>query len=55
MWPLLVGELLFIGKSTVDGREILLVGISYDKDAPGGDKKHTCRIIHLFAKGFFNE
>ena len=27
------------------GREILLVGISYDKDAPGGDKKHTCRII----------
>lgn len=27
------------------GCEILLVGISYDKDAPGRDKKHTCKIM----------
>ena len=27
------------------GSKIVLVGISYDKDAPGGDKKHHCRII----------
>ena len=27
------------------GRPILLVGISYDKDAPAGEKKHTCRIV----------
>ena len=26
------------------GSEILLVGISYDKETPGGDKKHYCRI-----------
>ncbi|MBQ9664750.1 MAG: AAA family ATPase [Oscillospiraceae bacterium] len=26
------------------GREVLLVGISYDKDAPAGEKKHCCRI-----------
>lgn len=29
------------------GREIVLVGISYDKDARGGDRKHTCRIIKI--------
>lgn len=28
-----------------DGRPILLVGISYDKDAPAGKKKHTCKIV----------
>ena len=27
------------------GNEIVLVGISYDRDAPGGDKKHHCRIM----------
>ena len=29
------------------GSEIILVGISYDKEASGGDKKHTCRIIKV--------
>lgn len=29
------------------GNEIVLVGISYDKDAPGGDKSHHCRIVKL--------
>ena len=28
------------------GSDIVLVGISYDKDAPGG-KKHTCRIVKV--------
>ena len=27
------------------GSEILLVGISYDKNAPAGERKHTCRIV----------
>lgn len=27
------------------GSEILLVGISYDKDAPAGEKKHECKIV----------
>lgn len=27
------------------GNDIVLVGISYDKDARGGDKKHSCRIM----------
>ena len=31
------------------GNEIVLVGISYDKDAPGGDKKHHCRIMKAFS------
>lgn len=26
------------------GSEIILVGISYDKDAPAGERKHRCRI-----------
>ena len=26
------------------GSEIILVGISYDKDAPAGERKHSCRI-----------
>ncbi len=26
------------------GSDILLVGISYDKDAPAGERKHRCRI-----------
>ena len=26
------------------GGEILLVGINYDKDAPVGERKHTCVI-----------
>ena len=26
------------------GGEILLVGISYDRDAPAGERKHQCRI-----------
>ncbi|MBO6208688.1 MAG: AAA family ATPase [Lachnospiraceae bacterium] len=29
------------------GREILLVGINYDKDAPAGEKKHQCRIVSV--------
>ena len=29
------------------GSDIVLVGISYDKDAVGGDKKHHCRIIKV--------
>ncbi len=29
------------------GSEIVLVGINYDKNAPGGDKKHTCRIMRV--------
>lgn len=29
------------------GGEIILVGISYQKAAPGGEKKHTCRIVKL--------
>ena len=29
------------------GNEIVLVGISYDKDAPGGDKKHHCKILKI--------
>ena len=27
------------------GREILLVGITYDKDAESGKRKHSCRIV----------
>ena len=27
--------------------EILLVGISYDKNAPAGERKHQCKIIRL--------
>ena len=27
------------------GNEIVLVGISYDKDAPGEDKKHHCKMV----------
>jgi hypothetical protein len=27
------------------GGPILLVGITYDKDADAGEKKHTCKII----------
>ena len=29
------------------GSEIILVGISYDKETAGGGKKHTCRIIKI--------
>ena len=29
------------------GGEILLVGINYDKDAPAGERKHTCVIEKL--------
>lgn len=29
------------------GNEIILVGISYEKDAPSGNKKHTCRIVKV--------
>ena len=29
------------------GGEILLVGINYDKDAPAGERKHTCKIEKL--------
>jgi hypothetical protein len=28
-------------------REILLVGINYNKDAKEGNKKHTCKIVSL--------
>ena len=27
------------------GTKILLVGISYDKDAPKKSKKHSCKIV----------
>lgn len=27
------------------GNDIVFAGISYDKDAPAGDRKHTCRIV----------
>lgn len=27
------------------GSEILLVGVNYDKDAPAGERKHSCKII----------
>ncbi|MBR2256748.1 MAG: AAA family ATPase [Blautia sp.] len=30
------------------GSEILLVGISYQKDAYRGDRKHTCRIVKAY-------
>ncbi len=59
-WPVLVIELKwnFSAEGAIDqilkkkypeslkeyGSEIVLVGINYDKEAPGGDKKHTCRI-----------
>ncbi len=26
------------------GGELLLVGIAYDRDAPAGERKHTCVI-----------
>ncbi len=29
------------------GSDILLVGVNYDKDAPAGKRKHTCRIIRV--------
>lgn len=29
------------------GGEILLVGINYDKDAPVGERKHTCVIENI--------
>ena len=28
-------------------REILLVGINYNKDAKAGNKKHSCKIVSL--------
>lgn len=34
------------------GRSILLVGISYDKDAGAGKKKHKCRIIEYTTSNF---
>ena len=27
------------------GSDIILVGISYDKEKPAGERKHTCRIV----------
>ena len=60
-WPILVVELKWndSAEGAIDqilkkkypetlrgyGSEILLVGISYDKDAPAGEKKHRCRIV----------
>ena len=29
------------------GKDILLVGINYDKNAPAGERKHTCRIVKV--------
>ena len=29
------------------GRDIILVGITYDKDAPAGNRKHTCKIENV--------
>lgn len=29
------------------GGEVLLVGVNYDKDAPDGQRKHTCEIRTL--------
>lgn len=34
------------------GGDILLVGISYDKDAPAGERKHQCRIERCVAESF---
>lgn len=31
------------------GGEILLVGINYEKDAPAGERKHTC-VIEKYVK-----
>ena len=60
-WPILVIELKWnkSAEGAIDqilkrkypsvlqnyGTTILLVGITYDKDAPSGDKKHKCRIL----------
>ncbi len=33
------------------GGEILLVGISYDRDAPAGERKHQCRIERYEGQG----
>lgn len=29
------------------GKEIVLVGVNYDKDAEPGERKHTCRILRI--------
>ncbi len=29
------------------GSEVVLVGISYDKEARGGDRRHTCKIVRI--------
>lgn len=29
------------------GSEIVLVGINYDKEGPGSDRKHTCKIVKV--------
>lgn len=29
------------------GSDVILVGINYDKTAPSGQRKHSCRIMHL--------
>ena len=62
-WPVLVVELKWnhSAKGAIDqilkkkypdclkgyGREIVLVGISYDKVAGSGEKKHSCRIVKV--------
>lgn len=33
------------------GRDIVLVGINYDKNAPSGQRKHSCRIITIKVDG----
>ena len=32
------------------GSDIILVGISYDKEANSGERKHTCKIVKMAAK-----
>ena len=60
-WPILLIELKWqeSAESTIhqmlsrkytyglenDGRPVLLVGITYDKDAGAGKKKHRCKIL----------
>ena len=62
-WPALVIELKWnksaegaihqiLGKHYPDqlkdyGSRLLLVGINYDKDAPAGKRKHTCKIVEF--------
>ena len=63
LWPVLVVELKWnrsaegaieqiLRKNYPDslkgyGGDILLVGVNYDKNAPSGERKHSCRIVKM--------